>query len=279
MKNFPKRKCGQMCITALGILSVAMLFVLALIFPKYYYQHYDNEILNRVTYTDIPVDTYEVSYDSFVKKLHVMIKMYYTKGMIQAVQVSELGAGMNKTSLTKIANQELSKLRKQNVLLDGVKIKKLKKKELISYERYMFCGSVSCWRLVYEYNNRKVTMYLDEEYHKIYFLENSSADGSSGTISNVVNEPVDNGYDMANYGEGYKKYGSNYYNWWEGILRYYNFSYQDDKISLSKGENDMHGYIIFEDKYDLLLYNYLTTDVYGNWAWRVGIPIEKMLQF
>lgn len=278
MNIFHKRKLRQMYMTAIGIFCVALLFVLALIFPKYYYQHYDNDMLNRVTYTDSHVDTFEVSYDSFVEKLHVITKMFHTKGEMQAVRVSELGAGMNKASLTKIANQELSKLRKQNVLVSEVKLKRLKKKELVSYERYVFCGSVSCWRLVYENDNRRVILYLDEEYHKIYYLEKSVVNSSGNNTVSSVDVPVA-GYDAGGYGGSYKGYEPLYYNWWEGMLRYYNFSYQDDNICLSKVESEMQGYIIFENSYELLLYNYLITDVYGNRTWRVGIPIEEMLQF
>lgn len=279
MNNFHKRKRKQMYMTAIGIFCVALLFVLALIFPKYYYQHYDNDMLNRVTYTDIHVDSFEVSYDSFVEKLHVITKMFHTKGVMQAVRVSELGAGMNKASLTKIANQELSKLRKQNVLVSEVKLKRLKKKELVSYERYVFCGSVSCWRLVYENDNRRVTLYLDEEYHKIYYLEKSGANSSASNHSGSADVPVDLGYEVDGYRGSYQGYKSLYYNWWEGMLRYYNFSYQDDNICLSKEESEMQGYIIFENQYELLLYNDLAIDMYGDWIWRVGIPIDKMIQF
>lgn len=63
------------------------------------------------------------------------------------------------------------------------------------------------------------------------------------------------------------------------MLRYYNFSYQDDNICLSKEESEMQGYIIFENQYELLLYNDLAIDMYGDWIWRVGIPIDKMIQF
>lgn len=275
MKNSKRRKMKQMCMTAAGIFCVAALFLLALVFPKYYYRRYDENILNVVTYTDMHVDTYEVSYDSFVEKLHVITRVYHDKGTIQAVRLSELGTGMNKASLTKIANQELKKLRKQNVLVGEEPPLKLKKKQMVLCERYVFYGSVNCWKLVYDNNTWKVTLYLDEEYHKIYYVAKSNINLPTHSLAD--GSPYDENYVDEAGSSAAKKYGLS--NWWEGLLRYYNFSYQYDNIALSKVEYEMQGYIIFENKYELLLYDELMADLYGNFIWQIGIPIEKMLQF
>ena len=73
-----KNQIKQLLKTALAILCVGALFWLALVFPRYYYEHYDDNTLNRVTFTDIDVSTYEASYDSFIEKLHALARAYGT---------------------------------------------------------------------------------------------------------------------------------------------------------------------------------------------------------
>ena len=73
-----KNQIKQLLKTALAILCVGALFWLALVFPRYYYEHYDDNTLNRVTFTDIDVSTYEASYDSSKKRVSFLFLFSYT---------------------------------------------------------------------------------------------------------------------------------------------------------------------------------------------------------
>lgn len=150
-----KNRIKQLLKTALAILCVGALFWLALVFPRYYYEHYDNNTLNRITFTDIHVSTYEASYDSFTEKLHALARGFSEEKGMRAVQVNEPDFEMSRTELTKITNEELKKLRDKEVLNMDIRFKK---KHLVLYERYVlyqmsendsFKG-ISGWKLVYE---------------------------------------------------------------------------------------------------------------------------------
>lgn len=275
MKKVNKQQIGQVFRTAFGILCVGVMFCLALVFPGYYYQHYDNNTLNQVTYTDINVNTYEASYDSFGEKLRAIARVFSEKKGLQAVRMDEIGFEMSRADLTKIVNKELKKLNEYRVLDHVVK---LKEKHMILYERYILYGQsgeenfkgISFWKLVYNNKKRKMTFYLDEEFQKIYFLEyvqkvsKESKKGEQYTGATI--------YDM--YGEKTHMF----YNWWDGIVDYYGLSYQDKKLEFLSYEEKMMGEIVFDGRYTLYLYNDQSYDEEGP-VLKMGLLMEKMIQF
>lgn len=279
MKRISKKKAGQLFCTALGILCVGAIFCLALIFPGYYYHHYDKNTLNRLTYTDINVNTYETSYDSFGEKLNAIARVFTEKRGLQAVRMDEIGFEMSRTDLTKIVNQELKELKACDVLANTIKFKK---KHLLLYERYTLYGQsgeenfkgISFWKLVYENKKRKMTLYLDEEYQKIYYLELVQKefvrdDGGMGGYSQVAGKTYD----------AYAVRDSGFYNWWDGIIRYYGFSFRDTKLEFLSSDEDFTGQIIFDARYSLMLHDMLNYDEDGNVVWKMGLLMEKMIQF
>lgn len=275
MKKISKKQIGQIFRTAFGILCVGVMFCLALVFPGYYYQHYDNNTLNQVTYTDINVNTYEASYDSFGEKLRAIARVFSEKKGLQAVRMDEIGFEMSPADLTKIVNKELKKLNEYHVLDHVVK---LKRKHMILYERYILYGQsgeenfkgISFWKLVYNNKKRKMTFYLDEEFQKIYFLKYVQKDAKESKGGKQYTEVTT--YDM--YGEKTQMF----YNWWDGIVDYYGLSYQDKKLEFLSFEEEMMGEIVFDKRYTLYLHNVQSYDEEGP-VWRMGLLMEKMIQF
>lgn len=151
----------------------------------------------------------------------------------------------------------------------------MKKKDLVLYERYVlyqmsendsFKG-ISGWKLVYENKKRKLTLFLDEEYHKIYYLENQSKE---------VTE-----YDSSSSGtEMYGIYGAQkaFTIWWVIMMRYYGLSYEDDNIRIDMMEYQKTGRIIFDEKYEITFFCHMRYDKLGREVMQMGIPINKVIQ-
>lgn len=277
MKMINKKKLWQTICTVLGILCVSILFLLAMIFPKYYCRFYDNNTLNKVTFTDSKVNTYEASYDSFPEKIHAIARARFGNNTLRAVPMNELGIEMNGSELTSIANRELKKLYQNHVLEKKIT---LKKKRLTLSERYTIYAQnnlkgISCWKLVYETAKRKITLYLDEEFHKIYFLEvhykePSAKDSSVSNNSDVIS------YDTYKY----KRVSKYFFTWWSAILHYYNLdSYSDTPVSFEPSRENFYGTVLFEYQYEIELFEHISYDKYGNESFSMGIPITEMIQF
>lgn len=282
MKRTNRKQIGQLCRTALGILCVGAVFCLALVFPGYYYEHYDKNTLNQVTYMDIQVNTYEVSYESFGEKLYAIARAFSEKKGLRAVRMDEIGIEMSQTDLTKIVNQELKKLNECNVMDRSIQFKK---KHMILYERYILYGQnseenfkgISIWKLVYENKKRKMTFYLDEEFQKMYYLEH---------VQKMPENESSGSYSKKNYSkeiysqtDGYETRMSKFYNWWDGMIRYYDLSYQDNKLEFVSSDEDFTGEILFDGEYALFLYDLLSYDEDANQVWKMGLLMEKMIQF
>lgn len=271
--------------TALGVLCVAALFAAAMLFPEYYNRLYDQKTLDQATFTDVNISTYETSYDSFVEKLYALAKVQYEGNPLRAVRTSELELTMDKTSLTKIFRKELKKLKQAKVI--GLEKKPLAK-NLARYERYTIYASnddggmkgISCWKLVYETSKKDITVYLDEEYHKIYYLKlryksykdtDKTSEVSSGGYADE-GKPVDI-YDHAMSGDWVKFF-------WEGITQaYYEiYSYQDGTCNSWVTENGAWGVISFDNIYELGVMGELFRED-GMLVYKFGIPVEEMIQF
>lgn len=265
--------------TVIGLLCVAALFAAAMLFPEYYNSLYDQNMLNQPVFTDVTVSTYETSYDSFIKKLHAMAKVQCKGGRLRAVRTNELELSMDKNQLTKILRKELKKMKEQDVLDLG---KKPQVKHLVCHERYTIYApeddegmkGISCWKLVYENSRRDITVYLDEEYHKIYYLEiryKETNPQKSVSQSDGV-ELMRPSYDSAVWGDAgaYE---------WDRIVQYYDMeSYQDGTCSSWLTTNEPEGIIEFDEQYQIRLGSSLLGEE-GELVYRFGIPVEEMIQF
>lgn len=265
-----KGSAGRLLKTAFGIVCVALLFGMALAFPRLYYKHYDNKILSHASFIDINISTYEVEYESFGEKLRALLSAISSGEGVHALQVDSTGYEMSKAEFTRIVNQELKNLKEKTGLIEKVR---LKKKDLSLYERYIFYGGdskenfkgINCWKLVYKNKKRKVILYLDEEYHKIYYFENYG----EAIYEDVVR-------DMS-YSKGYGEVDGQrlpILEWWEKILNYYGFSYQDSVVSDSYPRMIVSG-----EDYNMILLNEVGYDEEGKQVRRLGIEIMKMIQF
>lgn len=269
------RATRRLLITASGIICVAALFCLAIVFPKLYYRHYDNNILERASFMDINVSAYEVNYDSFGEKLRALLGAADKKGGVRAVQVDEMGFEVSREDMTKIANRELKIFSKKTGFIHFVK---LKKKDLAVFERYIFYGAneedslkgISCWKLVYKNKERELTLFLDEEYHKIYYLKNHGEELYPGVVS------VARGY-RRGYDEGITDDGQ-ITAWWERLLAYYGFTYQEDTI-MRIDESTVGRTVIYGEKYTLIMCSVDEYDETGAQIREIGLEIMKMIQF
>lgn len=267
--------------TVFGVLCVVALFAAAMLFPEYYNSLYDQNMLNQPVLTDVTVSTYETSYNSFIEKLHALAKVQSKGIRLRAVRTNELELTMDKERLTKIFRKELKKMAEQDVLSLG---KKPRVKHLVRYERYTVYApeddegmkGISCWKLVYENSRRDITVYLDEEYHKIYYLEiryKETKNPKSVLQSDGV-ELMRPSYDSdsAVWGDAgaYE---------WDRIVQYYDTkSYQDGTCSAWLTTNEPEGIIEFDEQYQIRLGSSLLGEE-GRLVYRFGIPVEEMIQF
>lgn len=249
-----------------GILFVCILFILAMIFPKYYCRIYDSRTLNQVTATDVQLQTYEASYDSFQEKLHAIARAYHKNGILRAVPMSDLEIGPDQSELTNIANKELKTMKEHHIL----------EKKLKSSKRYTIYSEadlrgISCWVLVYATTKKEITIYLDEEFHNIFFLKiknTSLSFDKDGLYSSSITQS-----DNIHQKIGQKLF----YTWWEGMIEYYNLDINN--LNFVTDNIEANGKIEFEDASQIMLYEQWSYDEYGNVFWCMGIPIEKMIQF
>ena len=263
-----------------GILCVVSLFGIAMIIPDYYSRLYDRRTLNRIAFTDTRITTYEASYDSFREKLHAIAKGWSQKSSeLRAVRTNELEQGMDQDELTKIVGDELKKLYEYKIVHKKIKPKK---KNLLQCERYTVYETketegmkgISIWKLVYENGERTVTVYLDEEYHKIYYLKLAARESEKNAKGSVSVDKARSGTKV------YDSAGSSYYddlpehfirNYWYLIMQYYRTGIYDNWV-----ENNTAGVVEFDSGYQItFLYDY---SLDGSQL-IIGIPMEKMIQF
>lgn len=276
IKNICRNR--QPLYTALGILCVILLFGLAVIFPKYYCRFYDNNTLNKVAFTDVNVDTYETSYDSFAEKLYAMAQAHEKNPPLRAVLMNELGMSLSAAELTNIANKEMKTLYRIKALKEKLT---LKAKRLTLTERYTIYGNntllgINCWKLTYETSKRKIILYLDEEFHKILFLQvsytNSAIYATDGETSG--SSAIDKMYS--------KLHSERFYTWWACMSHYYNLTaYSEKPVSCMTGSTIPYSFLRFDNKYDLIVVNDRDYNEYrgDNSGWSMGIMLEKMIQF
>ncbi len=278
--NKRNQKTGrQLFFTISGILCVCLLFLFALLFPKYYYQLYDNKTFNQIATTDIQLRTYETSYDSFEEKLHALAKAYMKSNNLRAVPIHDLEIGLNRNELTDIANEQLKQLKKYHILEQNMT---LKEKKLKTWERYTIYSNqdlqgFSCWLLIYVTSKKEITLYLDEEFHKIFYLKirDKSAKEivNSDTATNAAYSSSVSYYPIIKH----KMRQKQFYTWWDGMIQYYGLDSRDLRL-LTENEK-LYGELEFGDSSHIILFQQWSFDETGREIYSMGIPIEKMIQF
>lgn len=276
----------QTICTITGIILVIVLFGAAMIFPGYYSQLYDQNKLNRVSFTDVNVNTYEASYNSFVEKLHAIARAWSGGGELRAVRTNELEETADRAELTRTVNKELQNLFDLTILNKKIKPKE---KRLVQCERYTIYETketggmkgISLWKMVYENSKRKITVLLDEEYHKIYYMEiyyyhqESVTDTIIGQIydyDKVPDKSVSTGVSTGQYGRIIDYC-------WSLFMGYYNIdSYKEGNCAGWIKEEGDAGILEFDGQYQINFIGILDTDEDFQ-RYRIGIPLEKMIQF
>lgn len=269
----------QILYTACGILCVSALLCTAILFPKYYCIFHDNNTWNKVVFTEIPLEisTYEAAYASFAEKIHVLAQADFSKNSFHAVQTNELGIKMDKKELTKIANKEFKKLYHLHVLESKIQFKA---KKMTLCERYTIYGTsgqdtlkgISLYKLAFENKKRAVTLYLDEEYHKIYYLEKRYKDSTVSPNQRVLPYTAS------------QSSTKDPWIWWNGISRYFGLPSYSQLVSQELGKTGSLGILTFQktnqEKQDqIVLFNEHYYDEAGQQFQIIGIALEQMIQF
>lgn len=285
MKRMHKANVRQLIYTICGIACVGTILCAAFAFPKYYCLFRDRNTLNKANYLDININTYETDYASFPEKIHALARAYYSgdplAGMpLRAVQVNEPGVGMDQKELTDIVNDEFITLYKENILPQ--KIKANAKKMTLS-QRYTIYETnqkndfkgISCWKLVYASKKRIITLYLDEEYHKIYYMK----------IHRLKIEPEDKFVAWGNYPR-YDKMSDSYLSGyqvkfdacWNGLMRYYDLLLYSETLNQMADSINLYGSVEFKDECSISFFENFDNSIH-DYTWDVGLQIEEMIQF
>lgn len=298
-KHNGQKRFRRQLYTVLGILCVVALFGIAIVFPGYYNKLYDQKTLNHVSFADVNISTYEASYNSFASKLYALARASTEEGgPLRAVRTNELNQEMNRGGLTKIVNEELQKLYENKVLDSKMKPKE---KRMTLCERYTIYDmketdgmkGISCWKLVYENSKRTITIYLDEEYHKIYSMEilyheiydkvSKSAYASSNhqmqdiydaekKEKSQVDKDADGSSNSSSIQQGEFTVSLN------GLALYYDIHSYKEASCVLMLEDSNTGVIEFDKQYSITLYKTYTIDQKGNSKCIIGVPLEKMIQ-
>jgi hypothetical protein len=268
--------------TAFGVAGVIVLFAAAMWFPEYYSRLYDDQTLDQAEFTDINMSTYETSYDCFMGKLYAIAKVWNENAMLSAVRTDELELTMDKSQFAKIVRKEMKELFKLGLLQEQYKPRA---KNLTRCERYTIYASgdasgmkgISCWKLVFERVKKSMTVYLDEEYHKIYYVEYwQKAEGEKGDP--IVQDAYGKSSgSMRSYSVDEAELG---YGGWEGgsVNDYYDAAVFQDVPYASWVHSGSVWVMEFDGKYPI---NLIKQELFGESGsvYRFGLPMEKMIQF
>lgn len=268
--------------TVFGIVSVGLLLFAAIRFPDYYCSYTDNNSLNHMVTTDIQIQTYETAYTSFAEKIHALAQAMGNRANLSAVRMNnEADVSPGRKELTRIVRTELKKMKEHMVIPTAYKPKA---RNMTVCERYTIYATnqydkmkgISCWKLEYESKNRITTVYLDEEYHKIYQLNvlfkistdregvTTYDDNTSVEISKLVSKEI--------------------YLWWNGIINYYDLNtypgFFDNGLE-NLGVDNFHssGTIEFSDIMDVISICRFVDSLPEGDSLNVGFFFNKMIQF
>ena len=156
---------------------------------------------------------------------------------------------------------------------------KLKEKKLSAFERYTIYQTqgeddlqgISFWKLIYKMAKKTVTLYLDEEFHKIYYLDIMY---KHKAVSKAATAYTPYDYDTLE---------TSFYEWWEGLRHYYGidtYELQNSKSSVYSwaAYDNFQGSLEFDGKYMISFYERFYDENKAK-HWIMGMPIEEMIQF
>ncbi|MDE6851015.1 MAG: hypothetical protein K2J67_00800 [Lachnospiraceae bacterium] len=266
--------------TACGIISVGLLLYVAIRFPEYYCTYTDKNTLNNLVTTDIQVQTYETAYTSFAEKIHALAQARGSGIILNAVRMNETEVNPGRKEMTRIIRKEFKKMKETAIILTAFKPKA---KNMITCERYTIFAAnehdslkgISCWKVEYESKKRTITLYLDEEYHKIYYFHITQK-------ITQVEESVDSSTNASLIASG----SVDSYEWWSGMIRYYDLaSYQGfmdggvDYYDVKFRDGTMAGRIEYDDIMEpLIVYRSIGEEMDVEFL-MMGLLMEKMIQF
>lgn len=155
------------------ILGICLLVILALYIPQYYNSLYDFKLENKISYEDTELMAYETHYDSFYNKLYAVALCKNKDIGLKSIKINEYDSSFNNDKLTEIIQRELDKLCDENTFLKSIEVLKDKLASRELYTLYAVKGNkefkgINYYKVVYEIEECKITIYLDSEYHKIY---------------------------------------------------------------------------------------------------------------
>lgn len=135
---------------------------------------------------------------------------------------------------------------------------------------------ISLWKLVYENMKRKTTLYLDEEYHKIYYLELSYKESkkSKGSTDSLPQSVPGGNYDKVSDAAVSSVYSIE--GCWQAMIQYYDIPSYKTELYASWVQNDSVAVVEFDMKYQINLIYDCTLE---RLPLRVGLPLSKMIQF
>lgn len=279
-----KKSIHRMVSAICGLISVGGLLCIAIFFPGYYCSFHDQNTLNKMVKTDIKIKTYETAYTSFAEKIHALTQAQSSPpNLLRAVRTNEAEPKLGRKELTKIAREELESMKKNHII--PLKLAP-KAKKMTFCERYIIYAAnerdsmsgIGCWKLVYTTKKRIITIYLDEEYHKIYYLSIQQIDSEKQDADAVVDTSGVKKEKISMAESALTGNPEDQYMWWEGILRYYDLYTNQNFYSLGMTDSWTSGEIGFEDTDNIFIHRFYKYTEDGI-SLNVGLLLEKMIQF
>lgn len=160
--------------TALALLLVAALLLLALSVPDVVNRWYDNHQLGQVEYVDMTYEPYEiVYYHSFEEELNAISKCLERGIELRKLTIEEGDDALGDAELLTIVNQELGELLEFGLFYEGGMATAILRRELNELYPVGNCSevypqNVFCWRLTLSLSDGS-TLILDVErdYRKV----------------------------------------------------------------------------------------------------------------
>lgn len=274
-KNMKNMNFRRIISTLCGIISVGILFFAAIRFPKYYCAYTDKKTLHNMVTTDIQIQTYKTAYTTFPEKIHALALAKDSGAVLRAVKMNGTTVNPERKGMTKVVRTEFKKMYDSAII---PKAYKPKAKNMTTFERYVIYAAnepdgmqgISCWKLEYESKKRTFTIYLDEEYHKIYQLNIWDKETASEQTNAVVGVSSKSRQITPEY----------IYLWWDGIIRYYDLdTYQEfsdsglEKYSVYDTVN--RGFFLFKDIQEPIEIYHIADST----SLSMGILLTEMIQF
>ena len=244
-------KKKQLLFTITGILLICILFSTAMIFPKYFNLYRDSKILNKTEYINVNNDMYEVSYTSFTDKLNAIAKCRVFGIEIHSVKINDTGFSVDNKSINKIVKKEFNSLYQSGALYKKIKLNASKISSCETFTLYTSdtkngIKGIVYRKIVYKKKAGDITVYFDEEYHKIYeiilplslyFPKNTSV-----TPTQIYKEMSNSIYDTdSNY------FSNLLYATMDGFFSYYNVTGDIQENRFYPSKPNCIGSITFDD--------------------------------